>query len=48
MLYTIDDLIFKILIDSYISQGEFVSVNKVSREYNEMKEEITFPEASVE
>ena len=47
-LYTIEDLIFKILIDSYISQDEFVSANKVSREYNEMKEEIIFPETSVE
>ena len=29
----------KALIDSYISHDEFVSVNNVLREYNEMKEE---------
>ena len=30
--------ISKALIDSYISPGEFVSVNDVLKEYNEMKE----------
>ena len=28
------------LIDSYISHDEFVSVNNLLREYNEIKEEI--------
>ena len=37
---TIEVLISKALIDSYISRDEFVSVNNVLREYNEMKEEI--------
>ena len=32
--------ISKALIDSYISPGEFVLVNNVLTEYNEMKEEI--------
>ena len=32
-LNTIEFLISMILIDSYISHGEFVSVNNVSREY---------------
>ena len=37
-LNTIEFLISKALIDSYISHDEFVSVNNVLREYNEMKE----------
>ena len=36
---TIEVLISKSLIDSYISHDGFVSVNNVLREYNEMKEE---------
>ena len=36
------------LIDSYINHDEFVSVNNVLREYNEMKNEIKNPETSVE
>ena len=40
-LNAIEVLICKHLIDSYISRDEFVSVNNVLREYNEMKEEIT-------
>ena len=39
-LNAIEVLICKALIDSYISRDEFVSVNNVLREYNEMKEEI--------
>ena len=39
-LNTIEVLISKALIDSYINNDEFVSVNKVLREYNKMKEEI--------
>ena len=35
-LNTIEFLISKALIDSYISHGEFVSVNNVLREYNEI------------
>ena len=36
-LNTIEVLISKALIDTYISHEEFVSVNNVLREYNEMK-----------
>ena len=36
-LYTIEVLISKALMDSYISHGEFVSVSNVLREYNQMK-----------
>ena len=36
------------LIDSCINHDEFVSVNNVLREYNEMKEEIKNPENAVE
>ena len=39
-LNTMEFLIFKALSDSYISHDEFVSVNNVWREYNEMKEYI--------
>ena len=38
-LNTIEVLISKALIDSYISHDEFASVNNVLREYNEMKKE---------
>ena len=47
-LNTIEVLISKALIDSYISHYEFVSVNNVLRKYNKMKEEIKNPEISVE
>ena len=47
-LNTIEVLISKALIDSYISHDEFVSVNNVLREYYEMKEEIKNPETSFE
>ena len=43
-LNTIEVLIFKALIDSYISHDEFVSINNVLKEYNEMKTEIKNPE----
>ena len=36
-LNTIEVLISKTLIDSYITHDEFVSVNNVVRGYNEMK-----------
>ena len=36
---TIEVLICDVLINSYISHKEFVLVNNVLREYNEMKEE---------
>ena len=39
-LNTIEVLISKALIDSYISHHEFVSVTNAFREYNETKEEI--------
>ena len=38
----------KALIDSYISHDEFVSVNNVLREYNEMKEETENPKNALE
>ena len=47
-LNTIEVLIFKTLIDSYISRDEFVSVNNVLREYDEMKQEKKNSETSVE
>ena len=37
---TIKILISKSIIDSYISHDEFISVDSVLREYNEMKQEI--------
>ena len=47
-LDTIEFLISYSLMDSHISHDEFVSVNNVFREYNEIKEEIKNPETSVE
>ena len=47
-LTTIEVLISKALINSYIRHDEFVSVNNLLREYNEMKKEIKNPETSVE
>ena len=47
-LNTIEVLISKVLIDSYISHDEFVSVNNVLRECCEIKEEIKNPETSLE
>ena len=46
-LNTIEVLISKALIHSYISHDEFVSINNFLREYNEMKKEIKNPETSV-
>ena len=46
-LNTIEVLIYKALIGSYISHDEFVSVNNVLREHNEVKEKIKKPETSV-
>ena len=46
-LITIEVLISKALIDSYISHDKFVSVNNVLREYNQIKEEIKNPATSV-
>ena len=43
-LKSIKVLISKVLISSYISNGELVSVNDVLREYYEIKEEIKNPE----
>ena len=39
-LHNIEVLIFKVLIDSYISHDEFSLVNNVLKEYDERKEEI--------
>ena len=47
-LNSIEVLIFKALIDSYINHDKFISVNNVLRGYNEMKEEIKNPAISVE
>ena len=41
-LNTIEVLISKALIDSYISHNEFVSVNNVLREYNEIKNSMQY------
>ena len=46
-LNTIEVLISKALIVSYIINEEFVSVNNLLREYNEMNEEIKNCETSV-
>ena len=47
-LNTIEVLISKGVIDSYIRHDEFVLVNNVLREYNELKEEVKNPETSLE
>ena len=47
-LNTIEVLISKSLIDSYISHDEFVSVKNVVREFNDMKKEIKNPETYME
>ena len=43
-LNTVKVLISKALINSYINQDEFILVNNMLREYNEVKEEIKNPE----
>ena len=47
-LNTIEVLIFKSLIDSYISHDKCISVNIILREYNEIKNKMKNPETSVE
>ena len=47
-LNTMEVLISKDLIDSYISQEKFISVNNVLIKYNEMKNKIRNSEISVE
>ena len=47
-LDTIEVLISKALMDSYINYDEFVSVNNVLRECNKMKEEFKNRENTVE
>ena len=47
-LNTIEFLISKALIDSCINHDEFVLLNNVLREYNEMKNEIKSLQNSVE
>ena len=47
-LNTIEVLISKASIDSYISHNEFISVNNVLREYYDMKKDIKNPETPVE
>ena len=46
-LSTIEVLISKALIDSYISHEKFVSVINVLKQYNEIKEEKNIPETFV-
>ena len=46
-LHTIEVLISKALINSYISHEEFVSVNNVLKEYNKIKPEIRISETYV-
>ena len=48
LLDTIETLISKALINSYVSYDEFVLINNVLREYNEKKKELKNPETSVE
>ena len=45
---TIEVLISKALINTFISHDKFFSVNDVLQEYNEMEEEIKNPGTSVE
>ena len=47
-LDTIEVLLSKALIDSYIKHDEFVSVDSMLREYNETKEVMKSPETSVD
>ena len=47
-LNTIENLILKGLIDSYISYDKFVSVNNLLREYYQNKKKLKNPETSVE
>ena len=47
-LNTIEVLVSKALIDSYVSDDEFVSVNNELRKYCKRKAEIKDPETSVE
>ena len=47
-LNTIEVLISKAVIDSYIRHDEFGLVDNVLREYNELKEEVKNPETSLE
>ena len=46
-LNIIEGLISKVLINSYIIHDEFVSVNNVLREYNEIKEKLKNHETSL-
>ena len=46
-LNTIEVLISKALINTYISHDEFVLVNNVLRQYNEIKEEIKNSEYTI-
>ena len=47
-LNTFEVLFSKVLIDSYISHDEFISVNNVLREYYEVKKEMKNFHLSVE
>ena len=47
-LDAIEALISKNLIDSFISHEEFLSVNNILREHNEMKKTIRNPQMGVQ
>ena len=47
-LRTVEVLISKAFTDSYISHDEFVSINNVLREYDEIKKEIKNTKFSAE
>ena len=48
LVNTIEVLVSKALSDSYIDNDEFISVNNVLREYDEIKNVIKNPENVVE
>ena len=45
-LNNIKVLIFKALVDAVISHDEFIWINNVQKEYNDMKEEIKFKDCN--
>ena len=47
-LYTVEVLISKALINSYIDHDQFISVNNVLRENNEIKENLKILKNAVE
>ena len=47
-LSTVKFFIFEALINLFVNHDEFVSINNVVREYNEIKEDIQNPENTVQ